>query len=347
MALVQKTQSKFGALVTMETTTYGSGTPALSAATDGFKIYESPAIETGMQFKGEREGATGTGVGRLTPVAPGGRYGKVSLMHYWKGPGVAYTGSSRSSFDRLVRMSGHTATVSGTTPNEICTYAPQALDGVLSSGVAELYARGQKWTLKGAYCNKFVIDAMAGLGVPKMTFDLAGILTSAPTDSAVPTITPFAPTIKNPKATALGFTFVTGGQTFTPICRGFRFTFEREMTERLDQVEATGSHAGYHLGDWTATLEVLFEATAVVTGSPFASPTAFDVYRVFENMGDVALVTTLGSVNYNQLILNGPTAHLSDFAKEEAEGPIATWNATFQLDPSTEDAADTHTLVTS
>lgn len=344
MAIVQKNLGKHGVLLAMETTAYASGTPALSASTDGFKVYETPDVEQTAQFDGAREGVTGTGAQNLTPVTPDGFSLKSSFMHYFKGAGVAYSASVRSSIDRVLRGAGLSATFSGGAGSEIVTYIPIVVDTTLTSLVGEIYTRGQKYAFKGGFVPSFEI-ATSGLAVPKMTFDLQGIRSSAPTDSAVPAITAFAPTIKNPKASNMGFTFVTGGQTFTPVLRDFSFKFEREMTERVDE-NLNGVHPGFYMGDCKATMDVTFEATPVVTGSPYASSTAFDVYRVFENMGSVALATTLGGVQYNKLVISAPTAHLTGFASEDREGPIATWTASFQCDPSTEELLDLFSLVT-
>lgn len=345
MAPVAKNLGKFGALVALETTSYGSGTPALVNTTDGFKIYEPPEVELTMQYDGTREGATGTGMQMLTPIAPAGRSGKVSLVHYFKGSGVAYSASVRASIDRILRGMGMNAAFTGGAGTEIVTYTPIVVDQSVSSLVAEIYNRGQKYSFKGAYVSKFTMDAQ-GMIVPKCTFDVQGIVTSAPTDAAVPAITAFAPSVKNPKASNLGLTIATGGQTFTPVLRGFTINMEREFAERVDQNDSTGAHPGFYIGDWKATLDLTFEATAVVTGSPYASATAFDVYRVFENMVDLNVALTVGTVQYNKFRLLAPTAHTQNFAKEEREGPIALWTATLQLDPSTEELLDPFSIVT-
>lgn len=342
---VAKNLGKHGVLLAMETTSYGSGTPALSGTTDGFKVYETPDVEYAMQFTGAREGVTGTGGANLPPVLPAARSAKASLQTYFKGAGVAYSASVRSSLDRALRGLGLQATFSGGVGSEIVTYVPINLDQTLSSLVGEIYTRGQKNVLKGAFVSKFVM-ASSGLAVPKCSFDLQGIASAPPTDAAVPTITAFAPTVKNPKASNIGLTLATGGQTFTPVCRDFTITIEREITERVDQNDAAGNHPGFYLGDVKAMLEVVFEATPVVTGSPYASATAFDVYRQFENMREIDANLTIGATQYNKFNFQAATAHVQDFANEDREGPIATWGLTLQCDPSTEELLDLFAIVT-
>jgi len=345
MPQVAKNLGKHGVLLAMETGSYGSGSPALVAGTDGFKVYETPEVELAMQFDGSREGATGTGMQTLPPVLPAARSGKFSLMSYWKGPGVAYGASSVSAFDKLWRGMGMSATLNATTD---ITYAPIVVDAALSSLVAEIYARKQKYSFAGVFCNKFTL-ASSGLAVPKATFECQGIVTSAPTDAAVPAITAFAPAVKNPKASNIALTLDTGGQAVVPICRDFTLTLERELVERVDQNDAAGNHPGFYIGDWKASLEVVIEATAAVTGSPYASAASksFDAYRIYENMKEVDISLTLGATQYNQLTINAPTAHLSGFPTEDREGQIALWTLPFQLDASTEELLDNFTLVTS
>lgn len=346
MAGVVKNLGKHGVLVALETTSYGSGTPALAGATDGFKVYETPEVEYTMQFDGNREGVTGTGAQMLTPVLPGGRSAKASLMHYFKGPGVAYSASVRASFDRILRGMGLQATFSGGAGTEIVTYIPINVDQTLTSLVAEIYTRGEKHALKGAFVNKMVVTS-SGLAVPKMTFDLQGIATAAPTDAAVPAITAFATSVKNPKASNVGCVLTTGGQSYTPILRDFTFTFEREMAERVDENDAAGAHPGFYLGDCKATLDLTIEATPVVVGSPYASASAFDAYRVYENGGDVNVQVNIGGTQYNKVKIQAPTAHLVGYPSEDREGPIALWGMSFQCDPSTEELLDLFSIVTS
>lgn len=344
---VTKSTSKRGVLLALETGSYGSGAPALVPSTDGFKAYEHFEISPGYQFDGMRDGTPGTGSATMAPVSPSGRKGMVDLVHYFKGAGTGYTASARSTVDRILRGMGMSATLSGGVGTEKITYLPVVIDGLLTSLVGEFYTRGQKTNLKGAYVHKLVIEAK-GLVVPKWTASLAGIMASEPTDAAVPAITYVGSALKNPKATNLGLALSVGGQSYTPKLREFTITLERELAELTNENDAAGGHGGHHIGDWKAALDLLFDATAAVTGSPNVSATAFDPYRVFSNARDVgtSLLIAGGGAQYNRVKFNFPTCHLVGDLQEERDGPAALWGVSLQADPSTDDGLDNFSIET-
>lgn len=336
--VVEKDLNRHGALVAMESGTYGSGTPALVPATDGFHVYESPEVQIEYQHPGTRDGQAGNGAANLPPVAASGRKATVDLVHYFKGAGAAYTASVRSSVDRLLRAHGMSATLGGGAGTERIDYALIA-DG-FAPIVAEIYNRKQRYNLRGAYVQKIVIAAES-LGVPRWTFSLAGILNAPPVDAVVPAITYPGTALRNPKATAIALAFVAGGQTFASgRVRSYTLTLERELDERASQNEANGDHAGLHPGPWMAALEVLMEATAVVPGSPFVSSAAMDPYRLFEAGNGCSLSLVTGLTQYNRFGISGPNAALSAPPTEEREGSIALWNMNFGLHPSVEAGTD-------
>lgn len=344
-----KNLAKHGVMLAQETTSYGSGTPTLSTTTDGLKVYETPQPTTTYQHDGSREGSGGNGMADLSPVVATGKSFKVDLIHYFKGFGAAYSASNKSTIHNLMIGLGFSATGSFTGGAEKWTYAPRVMDATLSSLVAELYARGMKWNGKGAYISKLVIESK-NHSVPKITATLNAIQVGQPTDAAVASITYPAASIKTPKASAIGLTLVTGGQTFTPKLRDWTLTIERDLTERSSENEANGDHAGFHLGDLKVTFDCTIEHTAAVTGSPYASATAFDGDRVFENAGDVAIALTIAggiaSPQYNRLRINLPTAHLTAPPTPDRDGQIPLQGLSFRGDASTEELMDAVNLVT-
>jgi hypothetical protein len=333
----KKHLTKFGVLLAQETTSYASGTPALAAATDGFLVYQQPDVDIAYLNDGQREGvAAGNGSAELASVPASGRKFSTELAHYFKGAGAAYTTSVRSSIDRVLQALGMSATLTSTPGSEKIDYALISDHTAYKSLVGEVYTRGQKYSLKGGYVSKLVIEAK-GLVCPKLTFSLAGIGTGLPTDATVPAITYGLAAVKNPKATNIGLSLASGGQTFAAgKVREFTLTLEREIVERANQNSATDDHAGFALGEYTVTLEALFEATALVTGSPFLSSTDVDPYRLYENASSIAVLLGIGSTQYNRLKVSAPTAQFVTPPKSEADGPVALWGVSLKCRPSDE-----------
>lgn len=334
------------ALLALETSNYGSGTPALSSSTDGFLLYEEPEPTLSYLNDGSREGIAAGGTGRLQNVAASGLAVSCDLVHYFKGAGAAYSASARATVDRLLRAHAMNATVTTTTGSEKVEYTPTSDHTSFASLVGELYRGGQKYAFKGGYCNKVVISSV-GLVVPKWTFSVKGI-GSLPTDAAVPSVTYPGTTLLNPKATNIQLSLASGAQTFAAAkVREFTFTSELEMVERANQNSSTDDHAGLALGQrTTTTLEVLFEATALVTGTPYVSSTAFDPFRLYQNGALVVGSLTVGANQYNRFKLAGSYLQLSEVPKEEKDGPVSLWRCTFACNPQTEAQDNSITLTT-
>lgn len=342
---VAKNTLRHGVLVAMETTSYGSGTPTLSASTDGFLTYETPVPQSKWLNDGTREGISGAGTTELTPVNPSGQGSEAELVHYFKGAGAAYAASTRSSVDRLLRAFGMSATVDTTPSSEKVTYA--GISTSFESIVAEIYSRGQKANWRGGQVSKLVISA-EGMVVPKWTFSAFGIQDADPSDSAVPAITYPGAALKNAKAVNIGMTIDRGGTVFTGIPRSWTLTIEREMTERTSQNDANGNHMGVELGARSAMLEVMFEATSLVASSPHVTTTAIDPYRLYRALEThpVLIDMNVGAAQYNRFKVQAPTAIVSGPPNEESDGPIALWGINFKFFPSADGLEDDFTIVT-
>jgi hypothetical protein len=340
-----KNLNRHGVLVAIETGTYGSGAPAPSTTTDGILAYATPEVATEYTDSGAREGNVGGGSSALSYVAASGRKRSFSLEHYFTGPGAAYSASVRSSIDRMLRLAGFSATVGGGAGTERIDYAPIA--EAFSFGVFTVYARQQTYDLNGAFVNKVTISSV-GLPAPKWTFDVIGRAGSPPADASVPAITNYggSTSLKSPKATAIGFAITAGGQTYQPVLREWTLTFEREVAERISENEAGGNHAGVYPGQYTIRLEALVEATAVVTGAPHVSTTAFDPYRLYEAASGMALAWTVGATQYNRFGFAAPNAQFTAAPREEREGPVALWGLDMMLHATTDGGTDPLTIST-
>lgn len=342
---VAKNTLRHGVMVAIETTSYGSGTPALATATDGLLTYETPQPKPKWLDEGTREGISGAGTTELTPVNPSGQGSEADLIHYFKGSGAAYAASVRSSVDRMLRAFGMSATVDVTGGSEKVTYA--GISTSFESIVAEIYAKGQKYNWRGAQISKLVIEAN-GMVVPKWTFSAFGIQDGDPADSAVAAIVYPGASLKNAKAVNIGLTIDRGGTVFTGVPRSWTLTLEREITERTSQNDANGNHMGVELGARSANLEVVFESTAVVVSTPHVTTTAIDPYRLYRALEThpVLIDLNVGGTQYNRFKVQAPTAIVSGPPSEDSEGPIALWGINFKFFPSADGLEDDFTIIT-
>lgn len=341
---VAKNTLRHGVLLAAETGSYGSGLPTLSASTDGFLTYETPKPAPRWLHDGTREGISGAGTTELTPVNPSGQASDVSLVHYFKGGGAAYSSSVVPSVDLLLRALGMSATLDATASSEKWTYA--GISTSFESLVAEIYSRGQKWNYFGSQASKLVLEA-DGMVVPKWTFDLAGIQQADPADVALPTITYPGGSLRNPKAVNIALTIDSGGTVFTGIPRSLTLTIEREMTDRTSQNDANGYHLGFELGPRTATLNVVFESTAVVVSTPHTTATAVDPYRLFSDLANhpLAVNMNIGGTQYNRFKVAAPTAQIVGPPSEDEDGAIALWGIDLKFYPSADGLEDDFTIV--
>lgn len=317
----------FYGLLAKAEASYGAG-GTLAAATDGVLLAEPGTARIGYLDLGRRgRAAGGGGEGKL--ATPTGREVELACKTRWRGPGSAYSASVRSEADILRRIAGLSATVSGAGPNEIVTYAPIA--AAFTSAVLELYAAGELWKLIGGY-GDYGWVARAG-GFLEEEFTVRGVLSTAPTDVAVPAITYLAPT--HPKIAAIAFNVGAIGVANFKV-RELEFRLSREMERRADANGAlAGGHAGWAMGGYTPELVATFEGLPVATYNPYAD---------WEAGTTRALTCLVGTANYNQRQFDAAQAQIVD-VERDGDGPAALWRVRYLCASSTDVLDNGFTLI--
>lgn len=331
-----KTLSKYGVLLAVETTSYGSGTPALSNTTDGFLASDLPEVTPSYQNDGSRAGRVANGFSALRRTNASGRAVGFGLSHYAKGSSVAYSASVFPSPHLILRALGLNAAFSGGAGSEQWLYT--MLSTGFTSLVGEIYTKGQKETFKGGYVNSLEISAQ-GQAVPIWKISGKGISNGLPSDASVPSITYAEGTLMAPKASAISLTMTKSAQTFTAKVAEFNFKVEREMVERENQNASGGEHGGLALGAATATLDVLFETPNMETSSPYINTSAMGVHKLMDTGDYFATELTIGSVQYNKYKISTSYAQIMSVPSDEANGPVAMTRLQMAFMPA-DDATD-------
>ncbi len=323
-----KTLNEWGVLI-KEEASYGAG-GTLSPATDGVLVLEQPTVTYSYIHDGQRRGERGPmnlGIRRAKKL---GRAGQVTLVHEAAGAGAAYSASQRPSAHTLLRICGFDAQLTTTSGQEKYTYTP----GTGTSGVLEVYTRGQKYLLKGAYGD--LVIAADGPGIPSWEVAVQA-LADLPTDAAVPAIT--YPTVQPPVAEQITLQL---GTFAAAVVRSFRLELQRELSPRAN-INAAG-HAGFTPGARRPRLQVVIEAASLVA-SPYHSASGIDPYQLTELASAISVSLQVGSTQYNRWRISAPNAQLAEPVEEAEDGATATWTLTWDLLPSTPAAKDGVSIV--
>lgn len=327
MTAVAKHLNKHGAMLAVETTAYGNGTPSLATATDGFLVIESPEMNPSWQFDGTRQGR-GTLAADLAKVGAAGRKFAPDLVHEFRGPGAAgYTSSAVFSSVHLpIRASG----LAGTFTTNHWDYIPIS-DG-FESLVAEIYVRGEKYNGKGIYIPKWEWGA-DGKSVPRFTFHPMMIGSAVPADSAVATITYPYTSIVPPKAA--GITLTLGSASFVPIVKSFNLRYEIQATERENELNANGDHFGWCLGNKVIELDLTLESTllASATASPYHTASQLHPFSAMEAGYVFTALSLIVGASGNRINITSTAIQIMS-AKMSKNGNIAQWDGTLRFVPS-------------
>jgi hypothetical protein len=308
-------------------TTYG--TSATPAAIDAIQVSELPQLAIAFANDGARALPPGT-MGTQNRVVPSGRTGKTNLKFEPVGYGAAYSASNLPRGHALFRACGLDAAVVTTGGAETVTYTPTPGPTGFSSVTADLFARGQQYTLLGAM-GDFSLGA-AGPTIPIFDGSFQGLLTSAVIDAAVPslTYTPWS-ALAAPKAVSIALSL---NSVTTLVVKSWMLKMNRKIGQRLDQ--NSGGHAGFAIGERAPTLEIEIETPAIATLDPHA-------LRLAGTTMTASL--TIGSVQYNKYtIASTNQAQIIDVA-EGAEDPTSTTKITLQLNPTALGANDEFSIL--
>jgi hypothetical protein len=310
------TKSINGFVVYAKTETSYGVTGSYSGTSDAVHCTELPEFTLGYAYDGARNVAAGT-LGNLKRIAPSGRTATGKLMIEAKGSGSAYASSANTvpNVHALLLAAG----LSGSYSGSAWTFTPTPVSGTPSSVGLRVYARGEQYDLSHGYTDFTVGSDSAAPAVFEFTFNG---LASLPSDTSLPAASAYiynetAP----PLNTNIGFT--VDAVTSLKV-RGWQFALGRTVSPRLD-VNASAGHAGFQPERRNPTLTVTVEAVALSTFNPYTDRA---------NATSRAITYTVGATAGNRIGFSFPYAQLVD-VKDTGDNGVATWELTYQLNPST------------
>lgn len=332
----------YGFLAKEETVNYTA--VSVSNTTDGVQLqYKDRAVGAIMETDYQNDGELGPSVsalGTVASVAPSGFMIKGDLPFYLRPGGVAYSASVLPSGNRFLKAGGLVATLDATGGNEKYTYTPSPGGLVYTTLSAEAYGRGQKYPIAGML-GSIKFDAP---DTKPAIWTLAGAcgIASLPVDAAVPVITYPNQTVSPPLASSI---LLTLGNLLpaNAVVYNHAFDMQRAMTPRTAQ-SANGGFLGMVPGDFNPELTVELEASALVTGSPFTSTTAYDPYRLRDSAQIIAVTLQHGTTQYFRQKLNFPQCQVVK-VQESNKDSIPTFKLTLRARNSTASANDSFSLV--
>jgi hypothetical protein len=323
------TNLRGGVLVGLEGTYASAAALADTTAVDVVRVKSLPDVVVDYAHDGERDMQEAGSVGMVRPVAKSGRFGTTTIEWQTAGAGTTYTAAKLPNGHRLFRIGGLTQTFGAS----LHDYTPSA-EGSFASGTVRVYKRGMQYDLTGAYGSSLTCTADSGT-VPIWSLALSGIMTSAPTQAAVPTFGAYTGTdlesllVQSPKFEA-GAVALFGA---TPIrVKSFNFAVERGVQARaLDN--STGNHGGFTPDRRSVTMTLEIEQLILST----LNPRSLDAGAT---LGTFAL--TVGGTANNRFTIStaGSSLAVVRSVTDSDDGPTAMTQLTLQFYPSTPNAND-------
>lgn len=294
------------------------GTTTTPAAIDAVQLAEFLQLAISFANDGARALPPGT-MGNQNRVAPSGRIAEGTAKFEPRGFGTAYSVSNLPLAHVFFRACGLDATIVTTGGLETVTYAPTAGPTGFASFCADLFERGQQYTLLGGLGDLSL--GAVGPVVPSLEVALKGLLTAAIADAAVPslTYTPWS-ALAPPKSVNVSLSL---NSVTSLVLKSWMLKMNRTLGQRLDQ--NSGGHAGWAVGQRAPTLELEFETPAIATLDPHALRLAGTT---------MAASFTIGTAQYNKYTIATSTQAQIINVTEGAEDPTSTTKVTLQLNPS-------------
>lgn len=321
-ALVDKLVIDHGLLTDIEASYGGGGSPA--GATDAI-LLEEP-VEVSLQYGNTGDRTPGLGAGGLIQrAAPTGRHGSFTVPVLGRGLGSAYTAGTDEVPDLqdLLRMCGHDAARSGTTPNTKWDFTPNTTN--TDSGVLEAYGRGERFVATGAMGSmNFTLE-----GYWRFDFDLLATF-AQPTEVALPALTVNASLIP-PKAENISLSFF--GETAL-VCRRIEFAQNRTLANRLNLNAAEG-HEGVQGTRRAPRVTLLLEQPAF---------SKLNLWNLWETAAQGALSFAVDGGTANKLAFSAPQVSISEPPTLEEEDDIAMMSVVVECLQTAPGADDDYTL---
>ena len=285
-------------LLVEEEVTYGTD-PTPSASADGVRavgrLWEAMSPE--YAFPNKREDVVSNSLVKVAPGLPKGRIMNLDFVVELIGSGAAYSSVTpvRPAMDALFRACGMSRTHVDTGSSESVSYA--LADSSHASCTIWVYAGGDLFKIAGCRGN-FVWDVLAG-GLGQVRFQMQGMLSTAPAETAVASIT--YDSVLPPAAVGMGLAIVpSGGASWTPWCSSMSVT-PGNVIERLDDVNAA---------DGIASFEIVSRAPRITLAVRKPDLTDYTLYARALSQVLHTIDATLGSTQYNRVDLDVDAAYL-------------------------------------
>ncbi len=238
----------FGCLAKAEASYNAGG--AVTATTHGVQLGELPSFDPSYAYDGNRPIPPGS-YGQSRRAAPVGKTFASQLRMEGKGAGGATYSASvvPPNIHEFILASGYDGAVAGNS----WTYTPTAGPTGFGSLVMEMYGRGEKWPVQGAYCSMKIIGENEGPSI--FEFDVRGILGTR-ADAAVPSITYPALTVLPPSNDNITLT-IQGVATLK--VRSYEFDDASSIENPRRDINVSGGHAGFVRGRRTPVFRCTVE----------------------------------------------------------------------------------------
>lgn len=306
-------------LLAKEEVTYGTD-PTPTAAANGVRgvgrLWGAGTHE--WAFPNTREDVVSNSLIQVAPAAPRGRIMTLQYTVQLMGAGAAYASGTptRPECDPLLRACGMSRTHTDTSSSEAVDYALADTSHV--GATVWVYAGGKEFKLVGCR-GTFEWTAMSG-GLGQITFTLQGMLSTAPAEAAVPTIT--YDSVTPPAGIAMGLAVVpSGGSSWTPRVAQFVVSAGNEI-QRFDDVNSADGVEGFFIARQTPTLTMAPRTVALTDYPAYALAAARTVQTID---------ATLGSTQYNRVKLDVNLAYLDSDPGQPQDGQFAGWDLSFML----------------
>lgn len=284
-------------LLAKEETTYGTD-PTPTVGDNGIRVVGR--IWEGLQpqwaFPNQRTDVVSNSLVEIAPGDPKGRIVSMTFVVPLIGAGAAYSSSTpvRPDVDPLLRACGMSRTHDDTTSSETVSYA--LADTAHSSCTVWAYAAGDLLKIVGCRGN-FTWDATAG-GLGQITFELSGLLSTAPAETSVPAIT--YDSVTPPAAVNVGLAIDPGTPTWTPRAANVSVTPGNRVV-RLDDVNSS---------DGIESFEIADRAPRFMFTPRKPDLSDYAVWSRSASRGAETIDMTLGTSQYNRVDLDVETAYL-------------------------------------
>ncbi len=301
-----------GLLAEIEST-YGTD-PTPSASTDGVRVSERlwSTITIEHAFLNRREELAGFGLLPGSPAARNGRMATLEIAWDCRGSGVAYGDPTPvPEASALFRACGMSETIDTTPGSETVTYTHITTGH--ESCTIYAYAGNKLYNVNG--CRGTMRWPLTAGEFGIMRFTMQGIVTSDPTEVALPAVTydtPISPT-------AVGASLAIA--SWSPDV----------LTAEFDQVANVVRIDSANASDGIVSFDIAAMNPTIAVSAKLPALTDYNPYENMQNSTANNIVWTLGSTQYNRVDMSVTSAaYLEAIAHSDQDG-FAGVDLTYQL----------------